>query len=618
MGGNESTNNYNKSTKISFKGKTYSIKYDEKMTFFELLKKFDEECLKSNNKFVLDNFIFLINEIICHPDSTIESYEGYISDNSIFELIYNECNEVNKDENNVNNNININRNKKNKKKKKNYADKNLEIDFKNIIHENFEVPDENLEINIKNIIQENYEVPDLINIRFIKSNIYNFKDQKNKDYLNGLLKLCLLKEIAIKSDFKGLPNEISVILEILKNNKIEYNNIEQGIVNTLKKIEGSNIINFANYVDELIKSSDIDKYLIPKLTSKEKEEILYIYNCLAKYSKYEKRLEIELMRAKKESVFEYSVISLVIIEKQNVDEFEKNRKLCSHRADRVLFHGTSKKAVSLILPNMFKAANVIQHGNGVYFTEDLDSCWIYGSENNFNGKNECGRDLNVPKIGECLNFVVSHIYYDKSYLQRVYSWDKDPPKNGINIAYAGMNELETITDKIPNKNKLYGSEFVVKEFTQICPFMGITSKRVEYCVIWRDTNFSNDPVYNNEFDEIFKKYLSDRIEYINKIAKFNIYTCKSSEEALRLVNRKKYNKIILISNIGSDFRGRDYIIKAREIIGNNVIVLFNAYVDSHLEWVKNFPNALFSNQPNFYEDFFGCFYENDEKKVKRL
>ena len=80
------------------------------------------------------------------------------------------------------------------------------------------------------------------------------------------------------------------------------------------------------------------------------------------------------------------------------------------------------------------------------------------------------------------------------------------------------------------------------------------------------------------------------------------------------MNRKKYNKIILISNIGSDFGGRDYIKKARQIIGNDVIVLFNAYDDSHLDWIIDFPNALFSNQPNFYEDFLGCFHENDEKK----
>ena len=75
MGSDEAPSNYNKKTKISFEGKTYTIYYDENMTFFELLQKFDKECLKSNDKYDLNNFIFLINEIICHPDSTIASYE---------------------------------------------------------------------------------------------------------------------------------------------------------------------------------------------------------------------------------------------------------------------------------------------------------------------------------------------------------------------------------------------------------------------------------------------------------------------------------------------------------------------------------------------------------------
>ena len=86
---------------------------------------------------------------------------------------------------------------------------------------------------------------------------------------------------------------------------------------------------------------------------------------------------------------------------------------------------------------------------------------------------------------------------------------------------------------------------------------------------------------------------------------------------MRLLKRKKYNKIILISNIGSDFGGREYIKKARAIIGNDVIVLFNAYVSFHLDWIKEFPNALFSNKPNFYEDFLGCFYENDKERSKK-
>ena len=100
------------------------------------------------------------------------------------------------------------------------------------------------------------------------------------------------------------------------------------------------------------------------------------------------------------------------------------------------------------------------------------------------------------------------------------------------------------------------------------------------------------------------------------MAKFNIYACETSEEALKLIARKKYNKIILISNIGTDLEGKKFIINARKIIGNDVIDLFLAYNTDHLEWIKNFKNALFSNEPQFYEKYLDCFFDKNENECK--
>ena len=117
-----------------------------------------------------------------------------------------------------------------------------------------------------------------------------------------------------------------------------------------------------------------------------------------------------------------------------------------------------------------------------------------------------------------------------------------------------------------------------------------------------------EPVYNNKFDEIFKKFLKERKKYINQVAKYNIYQCETSEEALKLVERKKYNKIILISNIGTDLGGKDFVTNARKIIGNDIIVLFLSYNIAHLKWVKDYKNALFSNDPKFYEEYLEGFF----------
>ena len=106
------------------------------------------------------------------------------------------------------------------------------------------------------------------------------------------------------------------------------------------------------------------------------------------------------------------------------------------------------------------------------------------------------------------------------------------------------------------------------------------------------------------------------MKYVNQEAKYNIYTCETTEEALELVKRKKYNKIILISNVGKEKAGKTFIDKAREIIGNDVIALFMAYRTSHLNWIKDYKNSLFSNDPNFYEEYLSSF--ESEYEIKSL
>ena len=106
------------------------------------------------------------------------------------------------------------------------------------------------------------------------------------------------------------------------------------------------------------------------------------------------------------------------------------------------------------------------------------------------------------------------------------------------------------------------------------------------------------------------------MKYIKQFAKYNIYPCETTQEALKLVERKKYNKIILISNGGRNFEGRNFADKAREIIGNDVIVLFLAYNINHLNWIKYYKNAIFSNEATFYEEYLQCFSDEDSPEIK--
>ena len=166
------------------------------------------------------------------------------------------------------------------------------------------------------------------------------------------------------------------------------------------------------------------------------------------------------------------------------------------------------------------------------------------------------------------------------------------------------------------EKRLLFNEYVINNLDQICPFIGAKLKRDEFCVIWRDTNFSPNPVFGNQYDELFKKFLKERVEYIEKLAKFNIYKFDNSKEALELIKRKKFNKIILISNVGTDYGGKQFILEARKILGNDVITLFLAYNKKHLQWIKNFKNAIYSNELKFYERYLDCFEKGNEILIK--
>ena len=599
---------------IKYENMLYNLTIKNNLTIREIIVQFIRGFPNAKNNDI-SNYILSINGIICEQEKQISFYENYIKDKYTFELIYKadiipEC--YKKEDS--------------KKNKTNIIEECYvfePINEKNIIEGN-NINKNQINKEIKSFKKREKKFSDMtINIRFFKTNNNKYNNiTSNNANLFGLLKLCLLKEIAITKDFdniknylpKNLSNLIN-IMEILKNGKIDYKNNQEGILKLLQQVDGSNIINFSKYVDNVIHQSDINKYLIQNLYDS-KNDIIHIYNCLGKYIEYTKLFQKELERAKKESVFEFSIISATIIEREEVYNFEKFRNNCPNRKDRVLFHGTSYDSIAKILTSMFHKSHCIQHGNGIYFTQELDSCWIYGSEDMNKCVKDNHRNLNIPQIGSSFSFIASAIYYNKNGFKRVINADYTPKTNEINFAYAGMNHLETIKDNV-DETKFYGTEFVIDDLNQILPFMSFKLKRDEYCIIWRDTNFSKNPVYNNEFDDKFKQFLKERLEYINQMAKFNTYPCETSEEALNLIKRKKYNKIILISNIGPDKGGKKFVEDARKIIGNDIIVLFSAYSIQHLTWVKDFKNALFSNEPKFYEEYLDCFYGKNISETKK-
>ena len=466
------------------------------------------------------------------------------------------------------------------------------------------------EINIKFIIALN---PDVNKSYFSLFSIFNYF-LKEEIELHGLLNLSLLKEISSKyrdDQIDELPEFLSEIMKILKRGYL-IDEIKKEEIKKVLNGEGSNILNFSKFIDKTIDSTQIN-ILLQNLDKEDFEYITDIKKRLNNYNEYMKLFEKDFEQRKRNSIFEFSITSLVVMEREDFQTFEKERKNCPNRVDKILYHGTGIEPISCILTGYFKKSinKCYQHGKGVYFTDTLDYCWFYGGkENNRSNGNR------IPDVGETFTFIASSIYYDKKGFRRVIDHKYTPKKNEINFAYAG-SKFETIRGN-PDKKKFYGTEYVIWDLEQICPFIGAKLERKEYCVIWRDNNFSSKPIYNNQYDDIFKKFLKERMKYVEQYAEQNIYPCESTEEALELVKRKKYNKIILISNVGSDLGGKKFIDEARKIIGSDVIALFLAYKTEHLKWIKDYKNALFSNDPIFYEEYLKCFSEEIYKKKKEI
>ena len=127
---------------------------------------------------------------------------------------------------------------------------------------------------------------------------------------------------------------------------------------------------------------------------------------------------------------------------------------------------------------------------------------------------------------------------------------------------------------------------------QILHLFGFTLKRNEYLIIWKDSNLNENNGYNS-----YLNYL--KTLYLLQFSDINIYFEAYTEKALELIKRKRFNKIILISNIGLDLSGKKFAEIARKILGFNIVVLFFSYNNKHLNWIKNFPNSLYTNKIDF-------------------
>ena len=457
-------------------------------------------------------------------------------------------------------------------------------------------------------------------------------DLNNKS-LSGILRLILIKYISsFITDINQInSNEIKKIISILKKGIKPTENPEIDIKTNLSENSGRDILSYSNYVCSIMTDEKI-KTLLEIVGSKSKEEIINYWKILSLYEEFNQLFWIEVSNALKNSYFEYSLISLSMFEENNKKDFLKEKKNCKNLMAKYLFHGTLIDPISKILTKGFIYTRKAFYGLGVYFSDMLDYVAFYSGGKDYKSRRSYF-GCTLP-INETFSCVSSEVYYDKTKKKNIYDFslkvndldyyptyeeikrdypDKMVEKNGVHYAriepeYGQVRNKEEIISDI-KKGKFLGTEYVITEKEQILPLYGLTFKRNEYLIIWRDPHFKGA----NEFYE----FLEEQKLFIYEYAKMNAYFESSIEKALELIQRKKYNKIILISNIGLDLSGKRFVEIARKILGFNVMVLFYSKNKSHLSWLQNFPNALFTDNSNFYQEYILNYNEKGLLNLKK-
>ena len=417
-------------------------------------------------------------------------------------------------------------------------------------------------------------------------------------------------------------------------NKKEEDNESVSSTTTMGSLGGIGSINDAEITEE---ECELIGNELEKILNDEEESLKEEIKVWEKTSELNEKFVKELEKNFRDSIFEFRRTGTVVINKEEFTKgYEFNKLKCNNCTTKFVYHGTKIDYSSSILTDNFLVGKDCWYGLGIYFTDQLEYARYY-----WNGWKCINK---IPKMNESFSLIASEIFYDKTKFKQIYDYNyaiklKDFPKDeqifgefknmtvqkdGVHFVEVEGENTQVITQNkkilsINNNNIIElspktfkGREYVVTYKEQILPTYGLTFQRTDYCIIWRDNHFPEGNVYSKELEE-YRKFAKEMQNY-------NLYPAHSTLEALKLVWKKKYNKIILISNCGdkifNEYEGKIFADKARKILGFNAFILFFGSWEGHLNWIKNYPNCLFTNIPDFYKKYILNYNEKGLNELK--
>ena len=184
--------------------------------------------------------------------------------------------------------------------------------------------------------------------------------------------------------------------------------------------------------------------------------------------KNNKFFEEEFIKVQKESIFDYSIVSLAILDNEKFNKYEAEKKKCPNCNTKLVFHGTQIDNIAKIISAEFKYTKQAFYGMGVYFTKSLDYVLFYSGGNKMQNRRDNFNKILSPN--STFGLVASQVFYDKNLLKHIidYSYyvndlydfptyvqlkrkypDKMVPKNGIHFINVKPENGHVIPDS-PN------------------------------------------------------------------------------------------------------------------------------------------------------------------------
>jgi len=539
---------------------------------------------------------------------------------------YNNCNQITNLYNNNNFNNNYNHNNENMKYYPNninniYNNNIYNYNFMGNINNNNFKDQEHMEnyggSNNKNFNDNNLSnnnifhnlIENIINYNKNKDNHLNKKQNEINSSLNVRVAQpkknqkgqtidlsCFLKFFLIKkltniieniSKYESLKN-VEEVIKLIKNNQDFKEDI-----NSKNKI---NILSYLKYLDD----NNLDKnFLLENLFTEKKklkDNILDYWKFLSTYEEYNSGFEHQFFEDLKKCNLEYSLVNMIILERDNPEEYEQKKNECKNMKKMKVYLLSEIYCDSNNLNIQLEYSNKSTFGRGFYFSDSIEYVLRYHNDD-------------VPKIGEYFSLMICEIFYDEEKLKE---FDKNTSQNSSSedkekVEPNGLKKIEIFHLNNNNNKIIISNEYVLSEKFQIFPLYIFTLRRNEYYVLNRNPDFVGKDFYSKKIKLRSLKYSNDK----------NFYFESSTEEALQLVLKKKNVKVILITNYGDDESGMRFAKIAKKILQKKEeIVLFLEKNIKYLESIANTYNCLYTQNLDFYEEYISNYNKDGLNNLK--